>query len=652
MNVGSLRQQATRALGALCIAWAGVFGLAGCGGGGGGGDTGGPVTPPAPTALTITAQSPAASATGVAVGSTISVSYSDTLATNPAFSVTVSGSAVAGTVSRSGATATFTPSAALPAGATVSVTVSGATGSAGGSQATSVTFSFGTQAATTTVTLQGKAEYESVPNDPSTGGLNYTGATFKPIRFATVQVIAAGSGSTLATGSTNEQGDYSLQVTAGQAVFVRVRAESVRSAGAGSWDYSVRDNTSGDAIYALDGSSVTPAGNTTINLRAGSGWSGSSYTQPRSAAPFAILDVTYDATQKVLSVSPGLSFPALRLMWSSNNRPVDGNLASGDIGTSFYRLNGNQHQIYILGAANTDTDEYDRMVVAHEFGHYLQSAFSRNDSIGGPHTGEEKLDMRVAFGEGFGNAWSGMVYNNPIYTDSLGAGQRLGGINDLSTLPTNRGWYSEDSVQYLLYRWHGETAIGFAPLWQVLREYNTTLSQQGALTSLHSFAHQLKLLRQAQASAIDTALNIQQVTVADALGSTESNNGGITQALPLYRTLTLGAAQNVCVTDAAGTAGNESNKLGSYVFLRFNLGSAGTRSITVVGSTATSDPDFTLTRADGSETTHDDESTANEAETLSLSAGWYVIALYDYNLIRGAQGSSQSGVRCFNVTVQ
>ncbi|MFY8085777.1 MAG: hypothetical protein ACOVOG_01085, partial [Rubrivivax sp.] len=244
------------------------------------------------------------------------------------------------------------------------------------------------------------------------------------------------------------------------------------------------------------------------------------------------------------------------------------------------------------------------------------------------------------------------VYNSPIYTDSLGAGQRLGGINDLSTLPTNRGWYSEDSVQYLLYRWHGETAIGFAPLWQVLQEYNTTLRQQGALTSLHSFAHQLKLLRQAQASAIDTALTIQQVTVADALGSTESNNGGITQALPLYRTLTLGATQNVCVTDAAGTAGNESNKLGSHVFLRFNLSSASTRSITVVGSTATSDPDFTLTRADGSQTTHDDESTANEAETLSLSAGWYVIALYDYNLIRGAQGSSQTGVRCFNVTVQ
>jgi hypothetical protein len=357
----------------------------------------------------------------------------------------------------------------------------------------------------------------------------------------------------------------------------------------------------------------------------------------------------------VLSVAPGLSFPALRLLWSSNNRPVGGTedrFPFGEIGTSFYSFRGNQHKIYILGAADTDTDEYDRMVVAHEFGHYLQSAFSRNDSTGGPHTGDEKLDMRLAFGEGFGNAWSGMVFNNPIYTDSLGAGQRLGGTNDLSALPTNRGWYSEDSVQYLLYRWHGDTAIGFAPLWQVLREYNTTLSQQGALTSLHSFAHQLKLLRQAQASAIDTALSIQQVTVADAVGSTESNNGGIAQALPLYRTLSLGVTQNVCVTDAAGVPGNESNKLGSHVFLRFNLGSAATRTITVVGTNSASDPDFTLTRADGSETTHEGTG-QSESVQLSLSAGWYVVALYDYNLILdNTQASNQSGVRCFNVTVQ
>lgn len=648
MNVGLLFPSLTRRWGAVLITLASLFALAACGGGGSGGGT----TPP-PAALAVSGSSPAASATGVATSSSIAVSYSETLSTSPSFSVTAGAATVAGTVSRSGATATFTPSAALPAGSTVTVTVSGAVGASGASQSSSFTFSFATLAAATTVTISGKIEYESVPNDPTGGGLNYAGASFKPVRAATVQVIAAGSGATLASGSTNDQGDYSLGVSSGQAVFVRVRAESVRSATAGSWDFSVRDNTSSDAIYALDGSSLTPTGTAvTVNLRAGSGWTGSSYGAARSAAPFAILDVTYDAAQKVLSAAAGQTFPALRLFWSVNNRPTSGDLAQGAIGTSFYRLSSAQHMIYILGAADTDTDEYDRMVLAHEFGHYLQAAFSRNDSVGGAHTGDDKLDMRVAFGEGFGNAWSGMVYNTPIYTDSLGAGQRQGGINNLGTVPTNRGWFSEDTVQYLLYSWHGDSAIGFAPIWEVLRNFNTTLTQQGALSSLHSFAHQLKLLRPARAGAIDTALAAQQVTVNDALGTGESNNGGITQVLPLYRTLTLGVTQNICVTDAAGASGDEENKLGSYAFARFNLTSAGNRTISVVGGTASSDPDFTLTRADGTETTYEDGSTSTESVTTALSAGWFVIALYDYNLTIGTQSSTQNGARCFNVTVQ
>ena len=77
----------------------------------------------------------------------------------------------------------------------------------------------------------------------------------------------------------------------------------------------------------------------------------------------------------------------------------------------------------MLGAADNDTDEYDQHVVAHEFQHFLEDQVSRSDTPGGPHSLDERLDMRVAFSEGFANAFSAMVLNDPVYRDSFGASQ-------------------------------------------------------------------------------------------------------------------------------------------------------------------------------------------------------------------------------------
>jgi len=76
--------------------------------------------------------------------------------------------------------------------------------------------------------------------------------------------------------------------------------------------------------------------------------------------------------------------------------------------------------IRILGDENNDTDEYDAHVVVHEFGHYFENSLSRADSIGGPHTQSDRLDARIAFGEGWGNALSGMILDDPVYRDSSG----------------------------------------------------------------------------------------------------------------------------------------------------------------------------------------------------------------------------------------
>jgi hypothetical protein len=559
------------------------------------------------------------------------------------------------------ATLTLTPTTgALAAGNYAAVvTLAGAAGTANTPRLITVNF---TVAAAAAVTISGTVDFESVPSDTTANGrLLYANKTNKVVRGATVQLIAAAGGAVLASTETSATGTYTLNLATAQSVFVRVRAEMVRTGTAPTWNFSVRDNTQGDGVYVMDTAAFTPVtGANTQNLRALSGQTGSStsYTGARVAGPFSILDVVYDAKEKMLSASASAAFPALQLMWSVNNRPTGGNLATGLIGTSFYQQGANGHRIYILGFADTDTDEYDRTVVAHEFGHYMQNTFSRDDNIGGSHGSGDKLDMRVAFSEGFGNAWSGMALATQFYTDSLGAGQQSGFVSNLANSPGagNRGWFIEASVQYLMYTLHQNPAIGFTPIFNVLNAFTSGLATDGALSGIHYFAFKLKQAVPGQAAAIDTLLAGQTIIAADALGSTETNNGNVTNfALPIYKqhTAAIGVAQQYCVTDAGGSGGTEFNRLGAQAYIRIPLAAAGSRSIVVTAVTAGSDPDFRLFRPNGVETDFEAGGVTETAALGAVGAGTHVIVLYDYNLTHD-QGSSGSltGQRCFNVTVQ
>lgn len=485
--------------------------------------------------------------------------------------------------------------------------------------------------------ISGIATYDSVPANSSGIGLNYAATTQKPIRGAPVEVRNA-SGTVLGTATTDEQGAYSITIANAEAVTVRVRAELKRTGSTtGDRDFSVLDNTSGNALYVLDSAAFTPtAATTTQNLRAASGWGGSGYTGTRAAAPFAILDVVYAAQAKVATAAV-VNLPPLQLFWSVNNRPTSGNLATGLIGTSFFTGSAaSGRRLYLLGAANTDTDEYDSHVVAHEFGHYLQSAISRDDSVGGSHTSTDRLDMRVAFSEGWGNAWSGMALGSPIYTDSLNNNQGGGFFLNVATAPTsNRGWYSEASAQYLLWTLHQNAAVGFTPIYSSL----TSLATAPSFTSLYSFASALKTTVPAQASAITSLYSGQLIVAQDAFGTGETNTGLVTNSLPVYKTHTaaLGVSQNYCVyTDA--DAGNDGNKLGRHVFIRITASGARTLTATRAGGsfTGSSDPDMLLVKSDGSRVSAFVETTPVQALTTTLPSGSHVVALEDANLTPSA----------------
>lgn len=473
-------------------------------------------------------------------------------------------------------------------------------------------------------------------------------------------------------------------------MFIRARAEMIKTGAAPTWSFSVRDNTTpgnNDALYALNGSPFdSGTTNSTRNLHAETGFGTTDYVDDRSAAPFAILDTVFRAKELILSASADTVFPPLRLFWSEDNRDATPFCPDiGDIGTSSYVVFGspptdtdqcNQPQpgvdgIYILGefaGGNGDTDEFDQSVIAHEFGHYIEDRFSRTDSIGGSHSGSQSLlDLRVAFGEGWGNAFSGMVLGDPVYRDSF-SGMDASFHIDLETDDlANEGWFSEASVGEILWDVFDPASanepadaveLGFAPIYAVLTGEQIVTE---ALTSIFPFARALRGHADAPTqAAIDDLLEGEKVSPGDNdFGTAEANDAGDPQILPIYQEIVLGTPLlGVCSRSPAGN--QDTNKLGNRVFLRFV--NDVTRMVTVTadgtpaggGTVHATDPDIFvirqgLTVAFGN-STPPPPGTAPGTETISqvsLPAGTYVIEVYDFDIDR-VVGTAP---RCMTVSI-
>lgn len=486
-----------------------------------------------------------------------------------------------------------------------------------------------------TLPIDGVATFESVPS--TRAGLTYGAGSAKPIRGAVVEIVD-GAGATVATTVTNANGAYRAFVRPNSTVSVRIKAQTTQSAGATAADVSVRDNTNGDAIYALQ----TPAFDVgsipfVRNVSAPSGWTGNGYGAARAAAPFAILDTIYTTQAKLLSVAPATAFPPLQVFWSVNNRPAAGNAAQGDIGSTAFTSNARGFAIYVLGRENVDTDEYDASVVAHEWGHYYQAAFSRDDSIGGPHSSNDRLDFRVAFSEGWGNAWSGIALGRDDYTDSFGPQQAQAARTSLSNAAVpSPGWFREDSIQSIL--WNLNQQVGFKGIHDA---FTGTLRRGAAVTSIHSFAAAYGAASPNEAPVLARLLGGQAISPAtnDAFGTSETNNGGVPSALPLYRGVTVGGSTQVCVNFQAGTG----NRLGNFAYLRFTAPAARTYAITATGG-AGSNPSLAVWGAGSGLIAASSASGSTDSVSPRLPAGDIVISVNDIN--------DSIASPCFTVTIQ
>jgi len=298
----------------------------------------------------------------------------------------------------------------------------------------------------------------------------------------------------------------------------------------------------------------------------------------------------------VLAANSSAVFPPLLVNWSINNKPTEPeNLAAGDIGTSHYNGNG---QLYILGAANNDTDEYDTHVITHEWAHYFEANFSRSDSIGGNHGSGDILDPAVAFGEGFSNAFSGMVMNDPLYIDTGGVSQATVNLemnleaDSMLDITTDTmfgsgttdtllgGFYSESSIQEILYDLYDSgisdddaIGLGFSPIYNVLTNGQKTTQ---AFTTIFSFLYYLKQENPASSVAITS------LALAENIGEGDEYEATLT---PIYTTVFFDGS--IVTQDVDGlplqtwadygaiTASNPGNKLYNLLYFKYTATVAG-----------------------------------------------------------------------------
>lgn len=491
--------------------------------------------------------------------------------------------------------------------------------------------------------LSGQLRYESVPYDITKEGLDYSKIEAHPIRGARVLLLDAANNNILEETISTNEGTYSFGWSGVPNVKIWVYSETTTPA------IVVVDNTALNARYVLESAEIVVDQPKTLDLLAGSGWTGMSYGKPRQAAPFSILDAAYAAAKRFLDEGkPAPQFPKLEINWSVDNRPEDGNVNIGQIGTSYW----DGAEIFILGKEDVDTDEFDTHVIVHEWGHSFEDNIARSDSPGGSHGFGDVLDPRIAFSEGFCNALSAIILEpNTIYSDSSGVGQKDGFWEDIDENDTsaqaNPGWFSESTVQHIvfdLYDGDGngaeafdKVALGVPGIYGVMTGNMKTTPAQ---TTLFPFIAGIKASNAAQTNAIDTlvgyhksssAFGIDKIT--DDWGMNETHNGNDPDAIPVYNALNIGETKIITLI-----GGLESSMLGQNRFLRFK----GNGSSVKVSTSSADDVDlYVYQKHDevGSSVT----TTGNESTQFSTKAGEdYVINVQGFGT---ASGSYQATVK-------
>ncbi|MFA6138065.1 MAG: hypothetical protein WC667_08265 [Sulfurimonas sp.] len=307
--------------------------------------------------------------------------------------------------------------------------------------------------------VSGKVSYEDFP--VSRAGLG--SSRMLPVRFAEVQVVRNFDNAILAMGSTDASGQYEITfqnddtANPGYYILVYARQESA------TLKQEVRDFSRN--VYSFKSGSVIDEILTQDKVDMDI-----AIAKSDNAAAMNIFDVGVSCNDYA-RLHGGKVPQKLTFFWQVN----------GLSGTYFSPLN---NEIVLLGRLS-DPDEYDDLVIGHEYGHFVMSSYSKSNSPGGGHTLAPSVPT-LSWSEGWATFFSAAALNKSYYVDTTATG--VGAYYSIESLPSSitlgntggklEGTLSEAVVSAVLWDLYDSTNETFDTLsdksiaiWKILTTY-------------------------------------------------------------------------------------------------------------------------------------------------------------------------------------
>ncbi|MEC9283535.1 MAG: PPC domain-containing protein, partial [Bdellovibrionota bacterium] len=192
---------------------------------------------------------------------------------------------------------------------------------------------------------------------------------------------------------------------------------------------SILNNHSEMTYYSI-ATTVTPSSDQAV------GSIYASYKDDLEGGAFNILDQIYEANDYLRTQASSCSTafssagcsdfdvaPQVQVFWTPGCNPYKYYYTNATSGLSFFVSGTNR--LYILGGIDSDvdtsdTDHFDDVIILHEYGHFIESSYSRSDSPGGSHDGDSIIDPRLAWSEAWASFFASAVRDKGEYIDTYG----------------------------------------------------------------------------------------------------------------------------------------------------------------------------------------------------------------------------------------
>lgn len=266
--------------------------------------------------------------------------------------------------------------------------------------------------------VAGTAKYEDFPSTDAGRGASQ----MVPSRLVKVKVLRHSDNTVLGEGYTGADGKYNIPFTndGEHGYYVQVVAErdtdtlKQQVMTLTGTTYAFVKNESGGKGEKIDES--TEPNKTGYDIEV---------MEASNAGALNIWDVGVSSAQYTRTAT-GTTPQLIKFYWTKGSKP------GGTKNYSYY--SSGSTLIAILGDA-ADPDEYDDMVIAHEYGHFINDKFSTSNSPGGTHYIDRTSVPTLAWGEGWATFFGGAAYGRSTYIDTNAGG--VGVSYSFETLPYN-----------------------------------------------------------------------------------------------------------------------------------------------------------------------------------------------------------------------